>query len=170
MRPKFFYRHATLKYLNEKLKDEPPHNVTLSKSKSSFNKMAKDLNIDPKTLKEYHHGFHLSPKGENHVECTTEGGEYMIAIKEPGVQAFHDEYWLSQGHKELNERIYDKTKWILPVAAIIISVLSVLITKCQGPKEVKLQKLQQRLDSVEAKVLRLSYNNIHPTEESDNTF
>ncbi len=39
-------------------------------------------------------------------------------LKREGISGVLDEYWLREGEKEANERIYDKTKWLVPVIAL----------------------------------------------------
>lgn len=125
---KYLYRHKMLEYLYSKIKNEPLHEVDLKKSKSSFKEMADFLSIDPKLLREYHQAFHGFDDKEDHVKCFNERGEYVIGIDEPGIRAYLDDYWINEGEKDLNERIYNKTKWIVPVFALIITIVSLSIS------------------------------------------
>lgn len=125
---KYLYRHKMLEYLYNKIKNEPLHRVDLKKSKSSFKEMADSLNIEPILLREYHQAFHGFEEKEDHVKCFVENGEYVIGIDEPGIRAYLDDFWISEGEKDLNERIYNKTKWIVPVFALIITIISLSIS------------------------------------------
>ncbi len=139
-----------LKYLHDKIKDEPLHKTDLMKSKSSFKEMADVLKIDARLLREYHQAFHGFKDDEDHVKCFNEKNEFFIGIQEPGIRAFLDDYWISEGEKDLNERIYNKTKWIVPVFALIVTVFSLWYsTKTVKQTQIKVNSLEKRLFNTE---------------------
>ena len=39
-----------------------------------------------------------------------------------------DKYWIREGRKDENERIHDRTKWIVPIIALIITIISIFYT------------------------------------------
>ena len=119
MKDKYVYRHKILKYLYGKLKDEPLHRTNLKASWTNFNEIASHLKINAALLKEYHQAFHSFEK--DYVACKSSNGWFLIAIQEAGVAAYLDEYFLREGEKEVNERIYDKVKWIVPIVALYFS-------------------------------------------------
>ena len=140
MRAKYKYRHKMLGYLYAKIKNEPLGNIELAKSKCLFKDMAADLKIDALLLREHHHGFHALQY--DHVKC--EGGkEFYIRLTEAGAFAYTDEYWLREGKKELNERIYDRTKWIVPILSLIIAIGSAIYTYIET-SQIKAQQPQQQ--------------------------
>ena len=121
---KYKYRHRMLEHLYSKIKYEPLHHIQLEKSKSSFVEMANILKVDAMYLRECHQGFHNFDK--DHVQCFNEGDNFIIGITEQGIFAYLDNYWLREGQKELNERIYDKTKWVVPLLALLVTFISLL--------------------------------------------
>jgi len=122
--------------------------VDLEKSKSSFKEMADIFSIDPKLLREYHQAFHgFDGKEHHHVKCFNEGGEYIIGINEPGIRAYLDDYWINEGEKDLNERIYNKTKWSIPLIALVITAISL------GYSIYTIQQTQHRLQILEKQLL-----------------
>ena len=121
---KYKYRHEILKYLFTKIKYEPLHNIDLNKSKSSFEEIAKYLNVDVIYLRECHQGLHTFDK--DHVGCSNVNDTFFIGITDAGMSAYLDNYWLREGQKELNERIYDKTKWVVHLLALLITFISLL--------------------------------------------
>lgn len=147
IKKKYVYRHKMLEYLYSKIKDEPLHEVDLKKSKSSFKEMADFLSIDPKLLREYHQSFHGFDDKEDHVKCFNERGEYIIGIDEPGIRAYLDDYWINEGEKDLNERIYNKTKWVVPLIALVITAISL------GYSVYSIRQTQQKVQILEKQLL-----------------
>ncbi len=146
IKKKYVYRHKMLEYLYSKIKDEPLHRTDLKRSKSSFKEMADFLKIDARLLKEYHQSFHGFDDKEDHVKCFEEGGEYIIGIDEPGIRAYLDDYWINEGEKDLNERIYNKTKWVIPIIALIITAASLMYSIYSiRQTQKKVQKLEKQL-------------------------
>jgi hypothetical protein len=125
MKQKYKNRHKILKYLYEKIKDEPLANIDLTKSRTNFIDLAQALKIDVKTLAEDHYGLHQLDEG--HV-CCSGGKHFEMSIDESGIFAYTDRYWLREGRKEMNERIYDYTKWSLPILSLVISILALYIS------------------------------------------
>jgi hypothetical protein len=126
MHPKYKYRHRLLGYLYNKLDHDQLENVEITKSRTRFREVAEALKIDPFLLKEYHHALHINSI-DQHVKC--EGGEeYWIRLTEAGVFAYTDDYWLREGEKERNERIYDKIKWKLPIISLILSIIATVVS------------------------------------------
>ena len=147
IKKKYVYRHKMLEYLYSKIKDEPLHEVDLKKSKSSFKEMADFLSIEPKLLREYHQSFHGFDDKEDHVKCFNERGEYVIGIDEPGIRAYLDDYWINEGEKDLNERIYNKTKWVVPLIALVITAISL------GYSVYSIRQTQQKVQILEKQLL-----------------
>ena len=132
-----------------KMSDDPLHQTRLNKTWTSLSDIAAELEIDPKVLKRYHEGFHSFGKGNDHVRCEDRNGVFMIGLEERGLAAYLDDYWLREGQKELNERIYDITKWLLPVIAILITAGSLgftVYTTVQNKN--KIETIQKELDTI----------------------
>ncbi len=145
---KYVCRHKILEYLYLKIKFEPLHNINLLKSKSSFVEMANNLKLDAMYLRECHQGFHTFEK--DHVACFNEGDNFIIGITEPGINAYLDNYWIREGHKELNERIYEKTKWSVPLIALIITVLSLLYSvNTVRDIHIKIEQLEEKYKTLD---------------------
>jgi hypothetical protein len=49
-------------------------------------------------------------------------------LEKNGYAAAIDEFWLREGEKELNEKIYDKAKWFVPLVAVIITAASLIFS------------------------------------------
>jgi hypothetical protein len=142
--------------LYDKIKDEPIHEIDLNKSTTGFKKMATDLEIDPYLLREYHHGFHGFEK--DHVQCAKHTGD--ISITEAGIRACLDGFWKREGERELNERIYDTTKWIIPVLALIVTLFSVFYSvyrvSVMSDQIKRVEKELQELKKIEKPIARYS--------------
>ena len=82
------------KYVYRHLRDIP-----LIKTQTNFKTLAKDLNIDCKKLREYHHGLHSLPKGDRHLLYETLAGVATIFLEEAGIRSYLDNYWLREGTK-----------------------------------------------------------------------
>jgi len=145
---KYKYRHLMLAYLYAKIKYEPLHKVELPKSKSSFVEMANHLKVDAIYLRECHQGFHTFDN--DHVQCFNEGDNFIIGITDAGINAFLDNYWLREGQKELNERIYDKTKWTVPLFALLVTLLSLLYSAYTiRQTRIKVEQLEEKYNKIE---------------------
>ncbi len=68
IKEKYLWRHNILKYLYNKIENEPLDTIELKTSITEFQKMADDLKIDAKLLREYHQGLHAFGKDEDHVK------------------------------------------------------------------------------------------------------
>jgi len=146
IKKKYVYRHKMLEFLYEKVRNEPLHSTDLKKSKSSFKEMADFLKIDARLLREFHQAFHGFKDDEDHVKCFNENNEYIIGIQEPGIRAYLDDYWMNEGEKDLNERIYNKTKWIIPVFALLITAASLMYSiNSIRQTQMKVQAIEQQI-------------------------
>jgi hypothetical protein len=128
---KYLIRHKILEYLAAKsvYYENGDKVVNLNDTNMSFHLVCEKICVPYEKAFKYHHALHV--KGEEHVLCTVKDGIPYIGLLENGVAAAIDEYWLREGQKELNERVYDKTKWIVPVIALIVTVASVLYSATQ---------------------------------------
>lgn len=70
-------------------------------------------------------------------------------LKREGISGVLDEYWLREGEKEANERIYDKTKWLVPVIALAITAGSLLFSTW------KIAHTKEKIKSVERELQQL---------------
>jgi hypothetical protein len=131
------------------MKDEPLGQIDILKSTSNFEDIAAALNIDVHELREQHYGFHSVE--ENHVKCSG-GKHFLMTLEQAGIFAYTDEYWLREGRKEMNERIYDYTKWSLPVLSLIISLFALYISLSSKQQPLKKAPIQQKqVDSIRQK-------------------
>lgn len=144
---KYKCRHLMLEHLYSKIKYEPLHRIELEKSKSSFVEMANHLKLDAMYLRECHQGFHTFDN--DHVKCFNDGDNFIIGITDAGINAYLDNYWIREGHKELNERIFEKTKWAVPLLALVITILSLLYSAfIVRESNIKIYKLEERLNKL----------------------
>ena len=77
---KYKMRHAILEHLYDKLKDAPLHKTDLPLSKTLVTDLAKNLNITPAELKQWHMSFHAFK--DDHVVCFADNDTYEIGITE----------------------------------------------------------------------------------------
>ena len=150
---KYVIRHKILEYLNSKIVyyENTDKIINLNDTNTPFQEVIDVIGVPFEKAYKYHHALHI--KDEEHVLCSTHNGIQYIGIMENGIAAAIDEYWLREGQKELNERIYDKTKWIVPVVALIVTIGSILYSaiKVQGVQE-KVNKVQEELKNIQQKI------------------
>lgn len=150
---KYVIRHKILEFLNSKIVyyENSDKVINLNDSNIPFQEVIDAIGVPFEKAYKYHHAFHI--KDEEHVKCSTHKGIQHIGILENGIAAAIDEYWLREGQKELNERIYDKTKWIVPVIALIVTIGSILYSaiKVQGMQG-KVNKVQEELKSIQQQI------------------
>ncbi len=154
--PKYKLRHLILEYLYKRTEERmsriinPAHKIDLDKSNVSYEDVCSGLGVTEDEFYKAHVAMHYAE--HNQLLCTTKEREAYVGLLEPGLAAYMDEYWLKQGRKELNERLYDKTKWIIPFLALIATVGSIVYsaTKVQGMQE-KIDKLQSAIETQQQK-------------------
>jgi hypothetical protein len=146
-------RHQILKVLNKKLNSN--HELTikreLNNSNMKIDDLLKELNMPYQEFQNCHLAMHFAK--ENQLKCTVNDNGLVVGLEEAGVAAFVDDYWLREGNKDLNERIYDKTKWLIPLLALLITATSLTYaayTTQQNSKkvqsiELELQRLKQTI-------------------------
>jgi hypothetical protein len=142
---KYVIRHKILEYLNSKIVyyENSDKVINLNDTNTPFQEVVDAIGVPFKKAYKYHHALHI--KDEEHVLCSTHDKIQYIGIKEDGIAAAIDEYWLREGQKELNERIYDKTKWVVPILALIITAISLsysAYTTRQSSNKVELIRLE----------------------------
>jgi hypothetical protein len=123
---KYKVRHQILQNLYEKLDTASrDHKMDLSESTTTMRQLATALKINHQDVRKWHMSLHV-PEDE-HVECDCESKEFVMSITEAGMIAYLDDYWLREGEKDLNDRIYNVSRWALPLAALLISILALVI-------------------------------------------
>jgi hypothetical protein len=168
IKKKFVYRHLILKTLYDKIKETPlNHQMDLNKTEMEFKQLALQLKIDELKLLEYHEGLHGFPKDEQHVICKHLNGICRIYLDEPGIRAYLDEYWLRAGRLEVNERIYDRTKWLVPIIALLVTIGTIIFSNSTIRQlKNKQQQLQGQINGLERRIELLSHNGeptgVHP--------
>ncbi len=125
---KYKVRHRILRHLYNKIESQPIHKTDLNESKSVVEDIAGVLKISPRELKKWHMSFHDFPEKNGHVLCFSENGCYMMGNTESGIIAYLDDFWLREGRKDLNDKIYNVSKWVFPILTFIISVLAILVS------------------------------------------
>jgi len=121
-------RHAILEYLYNKLDQTTLHKTELTKSITSVEEISTYLNITPIEFKKYHMSFHSFAKDLDHVQCFATHNKYTIGITEAGIIAYLDDYWIKEGQKELNDKVYNVTKWALPIVTFLISLAALILS------------------------------------------
>jgi hypothetical protein len=137
-----------LQHLKSRLDKKPGDERDLNLSHTSLYDLAQKLKISYEEAYEYH--FALNQR--QHTKTTVLGGKHYVALEENGYAAAIDEFWLSEGQRVLNEKIYDKAKWIVPLLALAITAASLIFsayTTQQTKRQIEiisadLQKLRVR--------------------------
>ncbi len=120
MKRKYQIRHEILSYLYNKIQYNDIDAPQLSSTVSTLDEIAKGIGCEYDEFFRQHHAVN---HGE-HAKCITYHGEHCMMLCKEGISAVLDEYWLREGIKERNERIYDKTKWVVPVISAVIAIIS----------------------------------------------
>lgn len=113
-----------LDHLKSRIDKKPGEEKDLNLSHTSLHDLAQKLKISFQEAFDYHHALHQ----HNHINSTMHGGKYYIALEKDGYAAAIDEFWLREGERELNEKIYDKAKWLVPLSALIITSASLIFS------------------------------------------
>ena len=121
---RYIIRQAILNHLKSKIDKKTGEEKDLNLSHTSLHDLAQRLKISFREVLEYHHALHQL----NHINSTIHGGKYYIVLEKNGYAAAIDEFWLREGEKELNEKIYDKAKWFVPLVAVIITAASLIFS------------------------------------------
>lgn len=119
---RFRVKHEILSYLHSKLQYNENHIFNTNDSISSLEEIAKGTGIPFSDVVKYHHLIN-----DSEAKCLPTSGknkEHKMIIDRAGIDAVIERKWIREGNKELNERIYDRTKWVLPLLAILLTVAS----------------------------------------------
>ena len=142
---KYVIRHAILKQLKSKIDKRLGDERALNLSHTSMAELAKTLKLSFSEVYEYHHAMMQL----NQVKCTPLGGKYYLELEENGYAALVDEYWIRQGERELNEKIYDKVKWLVPVIALVVTAGSLIFST------LTIQKMTHKIDGIKIELEKL---------------
>jgi len=147
---KYQIRHNILAYLFSKMTLNSNHVPNLRATLSTLEEIAKGIGCTIEEVIKYHHGI-----PDSQAKCGFEGNNtHMMYLNRSGIDAVIDEYWLREGQKEINEKIYDKTKWSIPVISVLVTFASLAYTIYTVSKtkekvsdlEVKLGKMQTQIN------------------------
>ena len=142
---KYVIRNAMLKYLKSRVDKKAGDEMDLNLSHTSLYDLAQKLKIPFGEAYDYH--FALTQ--HNHLKSLILGGKHYVALQENGYAAVIDEFWLREGQRELNEKIYDKAHWVAPVLALLISVASLIFSAYSS------QQTKKELVTLKSEVLEL---------------
>ena len=147
VKKKFKIRHRILNTLFNKLKYNDVHFFNLADSATSVEELALTLKLTVEEILTSHHGL------TKHINCNCKSGQHIISISTDGIDAYIDSYWLREGQKDLNERIYDRIKWTIPVIALIVTIGSLTYSAYKTEKALKkVDKLQRDFDSLKTEI------------------
>lgn len=143
---KYKTRHSILSVLFKKLKYNDLHFFNLTDSSTSVEELAQILNTTVDNILTAHHGL------TKHIDCVCKNGKHLISINADGIDAYIDNYWLREGQKDLNERIYDRTKWTVPLIALVVTVISILFAIYNSNAVLnKVEKVQKEINLLKSK-------------------
>ena len=147
VKKKYKIRHSILTILFNKLKYNDVHFFNLTYSATSVEELATTLNLTVEEILTAHHGL------TKHINCNCASGHHIISISADGIDAYIDNFWLREGQKDLNERIYDRTKWTIPVIALIVTIGSLVYSTYKTDKALKkVDKLQNDFDNLKNRI------------------
>jgi hypothetical protein len=134
-----------LKHLQSRVDKKSEDEIDLNLSHTSLHDLAQKLKISNKETYDYHHAL----LQRNHIKSAFLGGKRYIALEENGYAAAIDEFWLREGQRELNEKIYDKAKWMVPLLALVITAASLAFSAYTG------QQTKKQIDIVKSDLQKL---------------
>ena len=139
---KYVIRHAILAFLKSRIDKQPGEGKDLNLSHTSLHEIAKKLKVSDQEV--YDHQYVM--RQHHQIKSTLLGGKYYFVLEENGYAAYIDSFWLREGERELNERIYEKMKWLTPLVALLITSAALIIS---------IYLLQQNIAKVQALKLEL---------------
>ena len=113
-----------LQHLKSRVDKRPPEEKDLNLSHTSLYDLAQKLKTSFGEIYDYHHALCQ----HSHIKTILLGGKHYVVLDEKGYAAVIDEFWLREGERELNEKIYDKTKWMVPLLALLITAASLIFS------------------------------------------
>lgn len=137
---KYKTRHLILENLFNKLKYNDAHFFNLLESATSVEQLATELDETVEEILTAHHGL------TKHITCNCSSGKHIITLNADGIDAYIDEYWLREGQKDLNDKFYDRIKWIVPVAVLLVTSISL------GYNAYKTSNALSKVDNVKVEV------------------
>ena len=155
VKKKYIIRHKILKCLYDKIEYDENHVPHLGKTKTSLNDIAFEINEEISDVILYHHGI-----PDNQAVCDTSSKtSHQMILQRDGIDCVIDEYWLSLGEKDLNERIYDKTKWFVPLFALSVTGATLMYNI------INVQKIKNKVELLEKEIRQLKSINVSQTRK-----
>jgi hypothetical protein len=88
----------------------------------------------------------LVEKGE--ITVSDNDGQFMMSIQQNGKSAYVDKRYLKAGVKERWDKIYDWARIVIPLAALVLSIINYISNRNLNQKvknsETKIQELQKK--------------------------
>lgn len=94
------------------------------------------------------HIYHEILKKDSEIDCSENGGQHMMFIKEKGRYAFLENKYLKQGWFELWEYWFQPLKVIVPFIALIVSIAAIAYNMKQSNK---IELINKRIDQIESR-------------------
>lgn len=123
------------------------HFFNLPDSATSVEQLAVELNTTVEEILTAHHGL------TKHIDCNCASGKHIITLNTDGIDAFIDDYWIREGQKDLNDKFYDRIKWIAPIAALIVTITAL------GYNAYKTDKVLKKVGLIETELEKLKTEN-----------
>lgn len=142
-------RHSILKELLDKAESVNGAKVYADDTSITTIELAKKLNI---TVEKLHQVTSILLK-DGVIEYNNFGnGECLFAWEHSGT-AYYEKKYLRQGKKRVNDEISDVTKWVLPIVAIITSIITTFVNLSLSKDKLN---MQQEITGLRIKVDSLS--------------
>ncbi|MDR6461907.1 hypothetical protein [Chryseobacterium sediminis] len=131
--------HKILKYLYDEWNENNQQETVIGSIK-----IATKTNIPIAEIHELQHI--LINKGE--VTFSGNDGQSMLSIQQNGIAAVVDRKYIKEGRKKLWDGIFDWARIILPLGAIVVSIIAILVNMYSSKK---LSELDNRVKKLEIK-------------------
>jgi len=116
MHKRYKIRHKIIEYLNTKVVYKDLDIPSLENAIAPLQEIATKINEKYEDVFKYHQ---IIP--DTQAKCVVKDKQHCMYLLRGGIDAYVDEYWLREGQKEANDRIYDKVKWVVPIIALLIT-------------------------------------------------
>jgi hypothetical protein len=141
------YRHKILQILFRKTDNLKYHNTPFLESQwhVTINEIAKELGVDNLDIKKLisvmFQKDEIGIGSDNQIE--------YLFIKQNGITAHNEEYYLNISFRRFNDRAYDITRWVIPLLLAIIAVYTLMVNGCNEQKNSQaIKQLNIKVDSL----------------------
>lgn len=121
MKSKYIIRQKIINHLFTKITYNNIDVPNLANTKTSLTDVAIAINESYEDVFMAHHGI-----PDEQMICVPDQDYHYVMLVRDGIPSVIDDFWIREGQQEVNDRIYDKTKWLVPVIALVITAASLI--------------------------------------------